>query len=401
MALMSCTNICFAQGPLAITGIIKDVKGEPLPGAGVYLSGYQAATVADNDGKFTISNLKSGNYDVLVQVIGFLPQNKNVLLTDKNVSIEIVLQENVTQLNEVVIKADPNRQYYINLFKKCFIGTSPNADKCVIINPEVIQTDYDKQNRILRVTANDFLIIENKALGYRIKYLLGYFENDEKTNILFYSGHPHFEELEKNPSRVKRYNKIRETAYLGSSQHFFSALYHNRIKEDGFIIHKLARVPNTSRPSDEVISANLRRLTSFSNGARSLALPNDSLNYWKNMRREPKVLSLLDRENVLVDTLVKSLYMDLKSITYKDALYVVYTKEKETNTYRDFSGHFVTRPGDLGNYQISIVNQLIAPSSFYENGGIFDPRSLLYEGYWAYEKVADMVPMDYQTNSKK
>jgi hypothetical protein len=38
---------------------------------------------------------------------------------------------------------------------------------------------------------------------------------------------------------------------------------------------------------------------------------------------------------------------------------------------------------------------------FYENGGIYDSRSLLYEGFWAYEKVADMVPMDYIPLAKK
>jgi hypothetical protein len=44
---------------------------------------------------------------------------------------------------------------------------------------------------------------------------------------------------------------------------------------------------------------------------------------------------------------------------------------------------------------------LLSPANFYENGGIFDPRALLYEGFWAYEKVADMVPMDYIPSTNK
>ncbi|HEX8607642.1 MAG TPA: carboxypeptidase-like regulatory domain-containing protein, partial [Pedobacter sp.] len=152
----------------SITGTIRDKKGEAIPGAAVYLSGYKIATVADNDGKFALANLKPGNYDLLVQVIGFLPQNKNVVLSDRTVKVDIALAENVTELSEVVNKADPNRQRYLSMFKSSFIGNTPNSKQCKILNPEVIQTNYDQSKRLLTVTATDFLIIENKALGYRI-----------------------------------------------------------------------------------------------------------------------------------------------------------------------------------------------------------------------------------------
>ncbi|MHA4896583.1 carboxypeptidase-like regulatory domain-containing protein [Pedobacter sp. PWIIR3] len=394
--------ICYGQDSYAITGIIKDKKGETLPGAAIYLSGYKIATVANNEGKFSLGNLKPGNYDVLVQVIGFLPQTKNVLLFDKSVSIEIILVENVTQLSEVEIKPDPNRGNYLSIFKKSFIGNTPNAEQCVITNPEVIQTDYNKDTKVLTVTASDFLIIENKALGYRIKYLLTYFENDAKENVLFYAGHPHFEEMEKAESKRKRYSKVREAAYLGSSQHFFNSLYHHRTKEDGFVIHKVAKIPNKDRPADSIINANLKRFVrTYARGTKLSDAPTDSLKYWREKKNEPLMLSILNRSEVKVDTLVKDMFSDVKSINYTDALYVIYTKEKESKDYTQFSGHSVTRPKDIPNFQISVVYQLLRPASFYENGSIFDPRSLLYEGYWAYEKVADMVPMDYIPEPKK
>jgi hypothetical protein len=390
-----------AQGSLSITGVIKDKKGEVIPGAAVYLSGYKIATVANNDGRFTIGNLKPGNYDLLIQVIGFGPQNKNVILFDKTVNVVIVLNENVTELSEVVIKPDPNRQRYIDMFKANFIGNTPNARQCKILNPEVIQTDYDPSKRLLTVTATDLLIIENKALGYRIKYLLNFFENDEKANVVFYSGHPHFEELERKESKWKKYAKPRAIAYSGSSQHFFSSLYHNRVKEEGFQIKKIAKIPNKNRPPDEVINANISRLSRTYYGDSKLnGAFTDSLRYWRNMRTEPATLSVLNRAEVLVDTLVKQLFSNVKSIAYNDALYVIYTNERETVEYTNLSGHSVNRPLDVPNYQISVVHQLLSPASFYENGGIFDPRALLYEGFWAYEKVADMVPVDYLPPSK-
>jgi len=394
-------SVCYAQAPLSITGTIKDKKGEVIPGAAVYLSGYQIATVANNEGRFTLGNLKPGDYELLVQVIGFTPQNKNVILLDKKVNVDIILSENVTELTEVVIKADPNRQRYINMFKANFIGNTPNAKQCKILNPEVIQTDYDPAKRLLTVTATDFLIIENKALGYRIKYLLNFFENDEKANVVFYSGHPHFEEMERKESRRKKYAKPRAIAYAGSSQHFFTSLYHNRIREEGFIINKIAKITNKARPSDDIINANISRLSrTYYGDSRLNGMFTDSLRYWRNMRTEPATLSVLNRSEVLVDTLVKQLYTNVKSVAYTDALYVIYTNERETNDYTNMSGHSVNRPLDIPNYQISVVHQLLSPASFYENGGIFDPRALLYEGFWAYEKVADMVPMDYMSSPK-
>lgn len=397
-ASLSCS---YAQGSFSITGTVKDKKGETLPGAAIYLSGYQAATVANNEGKFKLANIKPGNYDLLIQVIGFLPQNKNVVIANKTVDVEIVLTENVTELSEVVIKADPNRQRYINIFKDAFIGSTPNARQCKILNPEVLQTDYDQSKRVLTVTATEFLIIENKALGCRIKYLLNFFENDEKANVVFYSGHPHFEELAKKESRIKRYLKPREVAYAGSSQHFFTALYHNRTKKEGFEIYKIAQVHNKNRLPDEIINANIARLSRTYYGESKLnGKFTDSLRYWRNMKTEPPTLSVLNRSEVLVDTLVKQLFSNVKSISYTDALYVMYTRERETSEYTNMSGHSVNRPLDIPNYQISIVYQLLHPMSFYANGGVFDPRALLYEGFWAYEKVADMVPMDYLPNLK-
>ena len=59
------------------------------------------------------------------------------------------------------------------------------------------------------------------------------------------------------------------------------------------------------------------------------------------------------------------------------------------------SGFWIFRPLDVPENQISVVNLMQGPVRFYENGGIYDSRSFLYEGYWAYEKIADMVPMDY------
>ena len=109
-------SFSYAQNMYSITGIVEDKKGETLPGAGIYLSGYTTATVTNMDGKFSLSKLKPGSYEVVVQMIGFLPFSKSVIISDKSVNITIVLSENTIQLNEVVIRADPDREKNLQIF---------------------------------------------------------------------------------------------------------------------------------------------------------------------------------------------------------------------------------------------------------------------------------------------
>lgn len=383
-----------AQESFQISGVVKDNK-EVLPGASIYVSGYKIATVSNGEGKFTLPKLAPGNYDILVQMIGYLPFTKNVALVDKSVTVELKLTESTTKLNEVVIKPDPDRAYHLNMFKDFFIGKTPNAEQCKIVNPNVIDFDYDKKKRILTAKSNDFLIIENLALGYKIKYLLEQFEYNFNERMLFYAGYPTFEEMKGSNSKQRRWIKNRQIAYNGSSQHFFTALFHNKVTDDGFVIYKRYEVPNTDRLPDSLIEANLKQLMSGRGVTLSMDNKNaNSMNYWLTEKRKPKSLFLIDRTKITIDTLVKTFNANFKMINYKDDLFVIYKNEKETLDYQNTS-FYLNRPKDLIGNQISILKMLKAPIYFYSNGVVYNPRSTLYSGFWSYEKMADTVPMDY------
>jgi len=400
--IMLGTN-AIAQNTFSISGVVRDKK-DGLPGASIYLSGYKIATVADNDGKFKLSNLKPGSYDLLVQLVGYLPYSKSVIISDKSVQVELVLKENVAQLDEVVIRADPNRQKYINQFKEFFIGKTPNAAQCKILNPQVLNVDFDITKSTLTVSTTEFLIVENKALGYRLKYMLDHFEYNSRTHIIFYSGHPFFEELKASAAKKKKYIAAREVAYYGSSQHFFRSLYANKTKEEGFIINKMIKIPNPNRYPQYVINANLAKIKAVpeKTGIRQMKGKIDTalLAFWTKQQEMPKTIDKFSRAEVLTDTLVHNYNQNLKYLSYTDALLIQYTKEKESLAYSK-TGFWIFRPLDVPENEISVANLTGEGVRFYENGGIYDSRSLLYEGYWAYEKVADMVPMDYVPLPKK
>lgn len=390
-----------AQQLYSISGEVKDKKGETLPGAGIYLSGYTTATVSNSDGKFSLAKLKPGSYEVVVQMMGYLPYSKSVIISDQSVNITITLAENTVQLREVVITADPNREKNLQIFKEFFIGKTPNSAKCKILNPNVLYIKYDGDNRILSVTSNEFLVVENKALGYRLKYMLNLFEYNYNTRIVYFSGLPVFEDLKGSGSKRRTWLKNREIAYAGSPQHFFQSLYRNTVQEEGFIIYKRIKVKNPNRPPDSYIAAVKARLKKRMHGA---VIPGsllaDSLSIIEHIEQLPKDYATLDMSGVQVDTLVKDIYPDMKTINYKDELYVMYTKEEESVGYSN-TGHYIMRPLTVPNYEISVVQMLKGPVSFYPNGSMRDSKSLLFEGFWAYEKIGDMVPMDYIPISKR
>lgn len=392
-----------AQNTFTISGIVRDNK-DGLPGASIYLSGYKIATVANNDGKFKLTNLKPGSYDLLVQIVGYLPYSKSVIISDKSVVVDLVLKENVAQLDEVVVRADPNRQKYINQFKEFFIGKSPNALQCKIVNPQVLNVDFDITKSTLTVTTTEFLVVENKALGYRLKYMLDHFEYNSRTHIIYYSGHPFFEELKASASKKNKYIAARETAYYGSSQHFFRSLYAGKSKEEGFIINKMIKIPNPNRYPEYVINSTLEKIKTLpgKTGIRKTAGKIDTalLNFWTKQQAMPRTIDKFSRGDVLPDTLVHDFNENMKYLSYTDALIIQYTKEKESLAYSN-TGFWIFRPLDVPENEISVANLTGPGVRFYENGGIHDSRALLYEGFWAYEKVADMVPMDYIPLQKK
>lgn len=93
----------------AMTGTIRDAKGT-LPGASVRATHTPTGTVytasSNNDGKFTISNMRSGGpYTVVVNFVGFQAQTFNdvYLQLGESYKLNTTLQDNSVGLNEVKV----------------------------------------------------------------------------------------------------------------------------------------------------------------------------------------------------------------------------------------------------------------------------------------------------------
>lgn len=352
------------QQMLSVKGSVKDEKNLVLPGATIFLTNTKSITASDNHGEFHLDNLMPGNYQLVVKMIGYAPFVQQLQLKEETVQIKASLKPSSLMLKEVKIHPDYDREKHLALFKKEFLGESENVRYCKLLNPDVLYFSYDKKAKVLTASSDEFLIVENKALGYQIKYLLADFGYNENTRIVTFQGYPSFKELNGNPAQQAKWTEKRRTAYLGSINHFIKAVYRGRTFEEGFVVMKLL-----NRPMQGIIP---------------------------EKGKQP----LLKDRIISFDSLVTNKNKDFKRLTFSDCLYVIYTKEKEPAEFADYSFGNIKEPAaDLPKGQTSLV-YLLAPSVDLDKNGLYDPAGgLFFEGYWAWEKAADLMPLDYDPES--
>jgi outer membrane receptor protein involved in Fe transport len=100
LSLFFC-GITYAQN--TVTGSVMDSNNQPIPGANIKVSGAVGGTVTDATGNFSLSTAKQPPFSVEVSSVGY--GSKTVSINAANQKISVVLAEETTKLNEIVISA--------------------------------------------------------------------------------------------------------------------------------------------------------------------------------------------------------------------------------------------------------------------------------------------------------
>jgi hypothetical protein len=235
----------FAQDAYTLSGVVIDAKSAPIKGATVFISGSKMITATDNEGRFTFDGIKSGNYSISTKMLGYAALAQDAIVQDKSLHISIIMKVKPIMLNVVSIGTDANWKKHYALFKDQFLGTSENAKNCVILNPEIINFSSQKitaYHMLLNADTDDFLIIENRRLGYRVKYLLRTFNHNGTRRITSYDGDCYFEELEGTDLEKIVWMENRETAYGGSLMHYLRSVFAKTTVHEGFTTNELTKV---------------------------------------------------------------------------------------------------------------------------------------------------------------
>lgn len=374
----------FAQGTISGKVVRIDSKG-PLSKASVFLGNSSYGTSTNDDGTFTLNNVKPGQYELIVSMVGFEEKTQTVLVSKDPVKLTIEMFPQITELHEVIVTDNAHWKANFEMFKPLFLGTQPDAKKCTILNPHDVSLIYKKSKKTLEAFSTEFIVIQNKAIGYNVKMLLKQFKYDEVNNVISWQGKLLFEPLKGSPSQEAAWEKRRQEIYYGSAMHFFRALRLGALKEEGFKVMILIRRPDPERPPQELI---IQKLDRFKN-----TLYRDSISYWAGMYNRSRFLSRLAKDDIKEDDIIsKTQEPGIYGLVFPECLYVMYIKKLEEADFKD-----IYRPLDMPNYETSVItlNGKDKYALFDMNGTVVSAPSPLFEGTWSKDKMAEMLPVDY------
>lgn len=87
-----------------ISGVVTDKKGQPIPGANIYLEGTYDGASSDIDGKFSFETFAKGKQNLIVSFLSFLDFNLSADITEME-NLQIILKDDVNTLDAVVLTA--------------------------------------------------------------------------------------------------------------------------------------------------------------------------------------------------------------------------------------------------------------------------------------------------------
>ena len=380
--------VTLAQNGIITGKVTRTATKAPIGQANVFFSNTTAGSATADDGTFTLAHLKPGEYTLVVSIIGYEGYTKTVLVGSEPIKLDIELSPKTIELRDVVITTPANWKKNYDQFVRDFIGTDENAKQCFVENPHEVNLEYHKSQQMLEAYTNTFLVVDNLALGYKVKFLINEFTSSKLTDIISYSGQRLFQELPGSKKQKAEWHKKREAAYYGSAMHFYRSLYANKLDSEGFQMMKLTRMLNPNRAQEGEIQQKIK----FFNDGRH----RDSINYWISQENMSKYF----REHLYRDplpinaVLYKTEKPGIFAVDFTDCLYIIYTKKMEETDFKN-----LYRPLDMPNYETTVAT-IAKPYFFDTNGVVFGDSAPLYEGTWSKSKLSDLLPVDYAPDDK-
>lgn len=332
---------------------------QPVADAHTFLVNTTYGAVSNKQGRIQLRIPQAITEDMLISHISYDVQNLVYNSYQRiNKGDTLWLMPNNFDVSEIVVTAKRNNKWKKNYkkFKKVFLGTDRAAEKCRILNPEVLR--FSEEGGKLIATAVDLLKIENDFLGYEINYFLTKL-SIEADGSSEYLGKAIFKDLSSTTNQ-KKLEENRLKTYQNSPKFFFFNLIQNTLAS------------NKLEMEFAVLEDNIFIST-----------------------------KIPTREEVLQ----KSVQDDTYLVKFPNFLKVINKNEKEV--HHETVG---VRPGGLESQKFSSSSaeeQLrveyatsylfkIAPTLILNKfGNILNTKAVKEYGFWANQRVAHQLPFDY------
>ncbi|GEM_PF-517245 len=350
---------CQEVTKVRISGKVVDrLTGEPMAYVNVFLSNTTIGTTTMPDGTYSIDHVPMGTYDIVVSMIGYELVKKKVYLNMKKEYVfNFRLKQKDIELPAVTVKGEIPKKWRKDLkkFTRLFLGNTINSSECSILNPEIIDFKLDKEKNEFLAIAEKPIMIENRALGYRIECYLRDFRYKRTGRIVRYKTFLKFTPMKPENEKQEIYWKEnRLNTYIGSLRHFLAAWANGCIEDHGFLVKKSASMPSVGRRT-VLNEINLYKCISYS--------------------------SSMAQKEIFFDGYLNVIYTG--NIAYK-----LDTQKKESIWFKGYTSRKGKRSSWLKlNFGFAWVDI---------RGNLGDPYSICVYGDWASSRIADELPMDYE-----
>lgn len=351
-----------------IKGQVKDGETQqPLKGASVYINNTTRGAITDNNGQFEIGPLHAGRYEVVASFIGYEPLLYSAELKSTGFRITFQLDKKVTSLREVLILTDETRRKYLEILKKNVLGYTAAADKCRIKNLNEVQFASGESKDEIEAFTDAELEVENPELGYTIYFQLIRFYYNKSDNSTFFVGYTRYVDWAKDKQGRKKWLRKRKATYEGSTLHFFRSLVKKDLEKQGFSVYQLL-APKSAK--DSVKQTNI--LVS-------------------NPTRELKMATRI-AEDSMIRLFSDSVYRVFE-LRIGDGWRILYSKDTELKNQ-------ILKNRLTGGQPIKGTSTGVKvrqnPVLVSQHGILLSPLSVFMEGMWIYERLANMLPEDYE-----
>jgi hypothetical protein len=334
--------------------VINEDTNEPLASVSIYLNNTSIGTTSNELGEFSLALPDLANLELIVSYIGFEIIAYKIKTNETSKQFyTFKLRKKEALLQSVLILSDATRRKYLQLFKDNFLGITEEAASSSITNLDAVYfTRPENEKNSFKAYSDTPLVILNKKLGYKISFQLQEFYYNEKNGSTFFYGFTRYEEM----GDKKRWIKNRRKAYYGSTLHFFRSLISNTLQKEAYSIFSikedsLKQVDGTIKKSE-------------------MAIPITAI-------------QIVQKDSTNADNYI---------LSSKSKIMVQYNRQPATKDYLQ------RRIFINGNLHVGFRSYLVLSNGLVEidrNGILLNPLSILFNGYWIYEKAANLLPYNY------
>lgn len=361
---------CLSQTSSIKGKVIDAVSELPLGKATVYINNSTRGALTNDSGYFTFLSLPAGTYEIVISFVGYKTIVQQLRLSGSDFYGLFKLNVQQKELRELLILPNASRIRYLEHFKKNLLGYTFDAGKCIIKNSEAVQFVEGKNKNDILAYADEALEIENPVLGYTILFNISEVMFNTATDVSYFYGYTRFYDWMDEKGENKKWIRNRKNVYLGSSQHFFRSLINKRLIKEGYMINSLIsgldpvidnRLQIQTNGTDATVS-NIR----FSGGAFSKPLSEDSI--------------------------LKPAGSDTYELQLNSRLYIKYRRNSDLKLQLS---RVMQLPGQPEIGTLTGLRLRKTPLLIDYRGVLLTPINVFMDGVWVYERLANMLPIDY------